>query len=300
MRYKNNNFSSNNFFLFFISVIPLSALTGSIFPGFFGSLFFLLLCTFLILAFFIVLCTILVLYLDKTIVVSKKLLLIVSFITVFFLFANIILFLVKGLAHFTILELLTAPFPIANVFYTLDGLNFPKLKYITLFNCLIKSFLFLLVSILILILNMLLNSKSTLSLNLDSIHTFLIISNLALIFHLKSSFLYYFLRSFGFTFHRLSCEILIHNYTFYVFFFGIFLYLIITLFLVLLPLTSGVNKALVLVKELSLFGFIYFMSYFYEYTMVQTMSYNVFFNYRLLRAFLTDEIYSFPLNIILF
>jgi hypothetical protein len=218
MHYKTNNSFLSDFSRLFILVVSVSILIVVIFPDFFGILFPQVLCIFFIMSLFIVLCIIFLLYLTKPITVSKKLLLIISFIIIIFLFANIILFLVKGLAQFTALELLTEPFPVLNVFYTLDGLNFTKLKYITLFSCLIKSLIFLLISILILRLNILINYKSSFSLNFDSLHMFLLISNLTLIFNLKSSFFYYFLRSFGFTFHGLSCEVLIHNYTFSIFF----------------------------------------------------------------------------------
>jgi len=241
-------------------------------------------------------------YSDKTLIVSNKFIFIIFVITLFFLWTNTIYFLFRGLIQFSLIELLTAPILIQNVFYTADGFSFTELRYITLLNYLIKSLLFLLISVLILIVNISINLKSSFRLCSDSIiiQIFLIISNLSFIIYMKNSFFYYFLRSFGFTFNGLPCEILIHNYNFILLAVVVSLYIFITILLLALPLTSGVNTYLALVKEIFFIEFVHYLCYFTEYTMDHSYASDVFIEYPFLIPVLTEEIYSFPLNQVFF
>ena len=298
MHYKNNSF--RNLFIdscFRLSTLIISATTliAGFFHLYFGSLFFPVFVIFIML--FILLLIPLYLHSYNTLISSNKFRSIIFIIVLLFLLNNTIYFLFKSLIQFSIVELLTDPIFILDVFDTPDGLSFPRLKYINILNCLMKSLLFFLFSILILILNISLNFKSRFGLPFHSIQIFLIILNLAFIFPMSSLDLYYFFSSFGRTAHGFPCEILIHNYNFILFFFGLLLYILITILLFALPLTSGLNIALALVKEILFIEFVYFFWHFKHYTMTQTYSSDVFISYPFLRSFLTEEIYSFPLNI---
>ena len=301
MPYKNHSF--RNLFIdicFRLSLLIMSVITviAGLFHLYFESLFFPVVVIFIML--FILLYITFYLYLNKTLISSNRFISLILILILFFLWFNTIYFLVKALRQLSLIELLTEPLIGINVFYTLDGFNFPELRYITIFNCLIKSLFFFLISILILILKILINFKHRFRLSIDSIHVFLIISNLAFSSYIYSSFLYHLWRSFGFLFRGFPCEILIHNYNYFILFFGILLYILITLFLFVLPLTSGVNISLALVKEILFIDFIYFLSYFHEYTTIQTDCFEVFISYPFLIFVLTAEIYSFPFNMSLF
>jgi len=241
-------------------------------------------------------------YSDKTLIVSNKFIYTIFVITLFFLWTNTICFLFRGLIQFSLIELLTATIWIQNVFYTADGFSFTELRYITLLNCLIKSLLFLLISVLILIINISINLKSSVRLCSDSIiiQIFLIISNLSFIIYMKSSFFYYLFINFGSPLNELPCEILIHNYNFIVFAVVVFLYIFITILLLALPLTAGVNTSLALVKEIFFMEFVHYLCYFTKYTISHRKISYLFIDYPFLIPVLTDEIYSFPLNMVFF
>lgn len=206
----------------------------------------------------------------------------------------------KALRQISIIEFLTDPILLRYVFYTQDGVSFPDLKFINICNCFMKSLLFFLISVLILIVKILINFKYRFRLNIDSIHVFLILSNLAFSSYIYSSFFYDLWYYFGFVYRGFPCEILIHNYNYFILFFGILLYILITLFLFVLPVTYGVNISLALVKEISFIEFIYFFWYFNTYTTTQTDCFGLFISYPFLILVLTDEIYSFPFNMSLF